>query len=137
MPTGYQHMVVDYYVAKLRKAKELRQAELKEIKTAQQALAYQQKIKAAVEKAFGPWPETVPLNLRVTGIKQFDGWHLEKLWFESRSGQCIALCARSCQSRQSSRSAGDLRTLDGRKSLSYLSGFCPATGKKWFYGTGL
>ncbi len=90
MPTGYQHMVVDYFVAKLRKAKEQRQGELKAIRTRDQALAYQEKIRQAVEKAFGPCPETVPLNLQVTGMERFDGWHLEKLRFESRPGFMVS-----------------------------------------------
>lgn len=90
MPTGYQHMVLDYYVAKLRKAKKQRQAELKAIKTREQALAYQQKIRLAVENAFAPWPETVPLNLQITGTEQFDGWHIEKLLFESRPGFLVS-----------------------------------------------
>ena len=93
MPNGYQHMVLDYYVAKLRKAKAQRQAELKAIKTRDQALVYQRTIRQAVEEAFGPWPETVPLNLKVTGIEQFDGWHIEKLLFESRPGSWSAHCS--------------------------------------------
>ncbi len=135
MPTGYQHMVVDYYVAKLRKAKELRQAELKEIKTAQQALAYQQKIKAAVEKAFGPWPETVPLNLRVTGIKQFDGWHLEKLLFESRPGFLVSALLYVPEAAKAGKVPGVLATcghsMEGKACPTY-QGFAQRLVKNGF-----
>jgi len=86
MPSGYQHMVLDYYVAKLRSKKERRLAELKAIRTPEQAFAYQKKARQAVENAFSPWPETVPLNLKVSGIIHYEGYHLEKLLFESRPG---------------------------------------------------
>ncbi len=110
MPSGYQHMVVDYYVAKLRKAKKQRQAELKAIKTPDQALAYQQKVRVAVENAFGPWPEAVPLNLKVTGIESFDGWHMEKLLFESRPGFLVSALLYVPEAAKSGKVPGVLAT---------------------------
>lgn len=123
MPTGYQHMVLDYYVAKLRKAKKQRQAELKAIKTRDQAFVYQRTIRQAVEEAFGPWPEAVPLNLKVTGIEQFDGWHIEKLLFESRPGFLVSALLYVPEAAKAGKVPGVLATcghaIDGKACPTY------------------
>ena len=82
----YQHMVVDYYVAKLRKMHEEREARIAAIRTQADALAYQQQMRKAVAQAFSPRPQKTPLNPRITGVIQAPGYRIEKVVFESRPG---------------------------------------------------
>jgi cephalosporin-C deacetylase-like acetyl esterase len=137
MATGYQHMVLDYYVARLRQSRDRRRAELKSIKTADQAFAYQEKIRFAVERAFGPWPAAapVPLNLRVTGSEQFDGWQLEKLLFESRPGFLLSALLYVPEAAKAGKVPGVLATcghsLEG-KAADVYQGFAQRLVKNGF-----
>ena len=84
--TGYQHMVHDYYVARVRTIHEQRREKFQSIKTKDQALAYQQEVRKAINSAFSPRPQKTPLNPKITGVLQMDGFRIEKLIFESRPG---------------------------------------------------
>lgn len=86
MRNGYGHMVHDYYVAKLRAMRAQRKAELDGLTTRLSALAYRDKVRAAIREAFGPLPEKTPLNARVTGVIKGDRYRIEKVIYESRPG---------------------------------------------------
>ncbi|NMA42556.1 MAG: alpha/beta fold hydrolase [Oligosphaeraceae bacterium] len=87
MSAPYQHMVLDYYVAHLRKKQEARSAELASLRDAHAAKAYQDWIKIAIDEAFAALPaDKQPLSLQCTGSLPCDGYRLEKLLFESRPG---------------------------------------------------
>ena len=52
---GYGHMVLDYYVERLRAMRAERHERLSKLKTKEDAIAYQQYVRGVVDKAFGPW----------------------------------------------------------------------------------
>ena len=64
---GYQHMVLDQYVAQVRQVRDARAARLEAIATPKDALAYRQRVRAVIDRAFSPRPPKTPLNARVTG----------------------------------------------------------------------
>jgi len=86
MRNGYGHMVLDYYIEKLRRMRAERAARLAAISTQEQAQAYQARVKEAILHAFGPRPLKTPLNARVTGIIEGAAYRIEKVLFESRPG---------------------------------------------------
>ncbi|MDD4097866.1 MAG: hypothetical protein PHC30_03760 [Lentisphaeria bacterium] len=81
---GYPHMVIDEYVDRLRARRAERTRELTALKTREDALAYQAKLRQAIARSFGPKPKQVPLALEYTGTLQLDGYRIEKLRFQSR-----------------------------------------------------
>lgn len=84
MKNGYQHMVLDHYVHKLRAMRASRSRELAALRTREDVIAYQEKLRKAVAKSFGPWPEWTPLDMRITGVVAGDGFRIEKVIFNSR-----------------------------------------------------
>ncbi len=84
MKNGYQHIVLDDFVDKLRTMHKERTARLEALKTKEDALAYRDYVRGVVAKAFGPFPERVPLDSVVTGKIQCDGYTIEKVRFCSR-----------------------------------------------------
>ncbi|NMA46528.1 MAG: hypothetical protein GX945_08205 [Lentisphaerae bacterium] len=84
MKNGYQHMVIDHYIHKLRAMRAERSRELAALRTREDAIAYQNKLRKAIDAAFGPWPEWTPLDVRISDVKQFDGYRVEKIIFNSR-----------------------------------------------------
>ena len=83
---GYQRMVLDDYVGKVRQISQERKARLKRIVTRGQAEAYQQHVREAIRSAFSPRPPKTELNARVTGVVERSGYRIEKVTFESRPG---------------------------------------------------
>ncbi|MCK5802605.1 MAG: acetylxylan esterase, partial [Lentisphaeria bacterium] len=83
---GYQHMVLDYYVDRVRAMRTERSERLASIRSTDDARAYQAEVQAAVDRAFAPRPERCPLNARVTRVMQQDGFRVEMLRYESRPG---------------------------------------------------
>ena len=86
MRTGYGHMVLDHTVAKVRRMREERAERLRAITTVDEARAYQQQVRTAIEAAFSPRPPKTPLNAQVLGSLQRDTYRLEKVTIESRPG---------------------------------------------------
>ncbi|WP_262248579.1 alpha/beta hydrolase family protein [Parapedobacter soli] len=56
------------------------------LKTRADAEAYVESVRAKINKILGPWPDKTPLNARVTGTVERDGYTIEKVVFESRPG---------------------------------------------------
>lgn len=86
---GYQHMVLDEYVCRVREIFAGRRARLEAISTPEQAQAYQQHVRAVIRQAFVPQgglPPKTPLNPRVTRVIERDAFRIENLIFESRPG---------------------------------------------------
>lgn len=81
---GYQHMVLDDYVRRMRSLQAERREILGVMRTRADAVAYQNRCLRAVQRAFSPRPARTPLNPRVTGILEQDGYRVEKLLLESR-----------------------------------------------------
>ncbi|MBL9115610.1 MAG: acetylxylan esterase [Verrucomicrobiaceae bacterium] len=54
------------------------------LKKKEDALAYVKDVKARVARCFGPMPERTPLNAKITGVLERDGYKIEKVLYESR-----------------------------------------------------
>jgi dienelactone hydrolase len=84
--TGYQHLVHDYYIERLRAISSQRRERLSNIRTRTQALHYQKQTRLAIRRAFSPRPARSPLNARITGEISCRHHRIEKILFESRPG---------------------------------------------------
>ncbi|WP_068130096.1 alpha/beta hydrolase family protein [Roseimaritima ulvae] len=60
-----------------------REAEIAELQTAQDWQQRQAKVRRRLDEILGPWPDRSPLNARVTGVIQKDGYRVEKIVFQS------------------------------------------------------
>ena len=83
---GYQHMVLEYYVGRLRALRADRRQRLTSIRTRGQAIEYQHHVRQAIAKAFRPRPRRTPLNAQITGTVQQQGYRIEKILYASRPG---------------------------------------------------
>ncbi len=86
MKNDYQHMMIDYILAKVRILNKERNNRIKLIKSKSQVTKYQQEVRKKIIKSFSPFPEKTPLNLEITGIIKKKGYRIEKIIFESRPG---------------------------------------------------
>ena len=82
-------MIGDHLRQQIHKALAARQQEYEALKTPEQITAYQQRRRSAMVEALGGFPEKTPLNARVTGKVQCDGYRIEKVLFESRPGLIV------------------------------------------------
>ena len=83
---GYGHMVLDHIVGQVRGIRQDRAKRLASIHTQKQALAYQEHVQEAIDKAFRPRPPKTPLNARVVDVVARRHYNIEKIVFESRPG---------------------------------------------------
>lgn len=82
----YGNMMVNYYVNILREIRTERKRKLESIKSRKDAERYQEYVLSVIKKAF-PLPEVkTPLNSKITGTLEKDGYRIEKVIFESRPG---------------------------------------------------
>ena len=84
MRHGYQHIVLDDFVARLKEIRAKRAEALVTLKTRDDALAYQTKVRSAVAESFGPWPQKCALDAVTTGVVACDGYRIEKVRICSR-----------------------------------------------------
>jgi hypothetical protein len=82
----FPRMVQEYYVRKVREAEQVGLARQAELKTKADAEAYVRLLRDKIRECFGPFPEKTPLNPRVLGTVDRDGYRIEKVLFESRPG---------------------------------------------------
>jgi len=83
-PKAGQTLLTDYLLAQCQKCFDARRAEVAKITKPEQVLARQKKIRAAWLEAVGPFPKKTPLNARIVGTLDRDGYRLEKVIYESR-----------------------------------------------------
>ena len=88
--TGYQHMVHDYYIERLRATYAERKAALRALRTRAQARQYQEEARRAITRAFAPRPPKTPLNARCSGTIERRFFRIEKILFESRPGFTVS-----------------------------------------------
>ena len=81
---SYQHTVLEYYVDILRNISDDRAFDLELISNAPELMEYQQRIRRVIKSAFSPRPKKTPLNPKITGTLQRNGYRIEKILFESR-----------------------------------------------------
>jgi len=63
-----------------------RKEDIAQLQTKDDWMARQEKVKDALEKVLGSFPEKTPLNPVITGTLEGDGFKVEKLYFESLPG---------------------------------------------------
>jgi len=80
---GLQGMVDRYLTAIARKCWEARAAAVARISTPEQVAERQAYIRNKILEALGGFPEKTPLNARITGVLERDGYRIEKLVYES------------------------------------------------------
>jgi cephalosporin-C deacetylase-like acetyl esterase len=85
----FPRMVHEYFVDRVRAIDQRRTERLAAIDTLEEALAYRQQVRDKIRQSFGPLPERTPLNARVTGVIERDGYRVEKVIFQSRPGMFV------------------------------------------------
>ncbi|QEF98307.1 Abhydrolase family protein [Stieleria maiorica] len=60
-----------------------REAEIADLETSEDWQQRQAKVRRTLDEILGPWPDRSPLNARVTGVINKDGYRVEKIVFES------------------------------------------------------
>lgn len=123
---GYQHMVLDYYVSKVRGIHQQRSERLRSIKTKRQALLYQQEAQKAIDRAFSPRPRKTALNPKIVDVIQKPGYRIEKIIFESRPG-CLVTANLYVPNNLKGKAPGVVGTCghsDDGKACNLYQGFC-------------
>lgn len=82
----FPRMVQDYFQEQVRQVEREADGRRAALKTKEDAERYVRDVQAKIQKSFGPWPEKTPLNARITGTVERDGYRVENLIFESRPG---------------------------------------------------
>jgi dienelactone hydrolase len=82
----FPRMMQDYYLDRMRAFHVKRLQRLEALQTKADAEAYVQSCRERIRESFGPEPERTPLNPRITGTVERDGYKIENLIFESRPG---------------------------------------------------
>ncbi|MCA9012899.1 MAG: hypothetical protein KDB01_24275, partial [Planctomycetaceae bacterium] len=82
----FPRMVQEFYVQQVRDAEHKNLAALDALATKGDAEAYVRLVRDRIQESFGPFPERTPLNARVTGTTERDGYRIENVIFESRPG---------------------------------------------------
>lgn len=82
----FPRMVQEYFVAQVRAAEARGLAAKRALRTKADAEAYVRTVQAKIRESFGPEPERTPLNARITGVVERDGYRIEKVIFDSRPG---------------------------------------------------
>jgi dienelactone hydrolase/pimeloyl-ACP methyl ester carboxylesterase len=83
-------MVLDDIVERVREIRQDRRQRLDAIRTREQALAYQRRVRRAIRQACGPRPSKTPLHARVTGVIERRHYRVEKILYESRPGCLVS-----------------------------------------------
>ncbi|MBQ6473010.1 MAG: hypothetical protein IJJ33_13580 [Victivallales bacterium] len=86
MHLGYQHMVFDDFVERLREVRAIRARTLESLHTRQDAEAYQGRIREVLAKAFATDQDVLPVNPRTLWKKQYEGYSVEGITFDLRPG---------------------------------------------------
>jgi cephalosporin-C deacetylase-like acetyl esterase len=84
LPAPAPRMLYDYLQGSARVHFEQRRAAVAALKTPEDIQKRQDELKARFARALGGFPLKTPLNPRVVGRKQYDGYRVEKVIFESR-----------------------------------------------------
>jgi dienelactone hydrolase len=77
-------MLYEHLKQEAHAALEHRQQEYEQVKSVDDALAYQQRRREFFVRQLGGFPERTPLNAKTVGTLEGDGYQIEKVLFESR-----------------------------------------------------
>jgi dienelactone hydrolase len=84
LPVPAREMLNRYLLDQSRQRFDARRQAIAAIKTPEDIAARGQSLRAFFLRSLGDMPERTPLNAQVTGIIRNDGYHIEKVIFESR-----------------------------------------------------
>ncbi len=82
----YGHMVHEYYVERVRRVAREREAARASVRTLAQLTKLRDEVRRKLRRSFGPMPERMPLNARLTGRVERREYVIEKVIYESRPG---------------------------------------------------
>ena len=85
-------LLIDHYINQADQLYEFRDREIEKLKTKEDWQKRQLWVKQKLNKLMGPFPKKSPLNPRITGVLQKDGYRVEKLVYESRPGFYVTGC---------------------------------------------
>ena len=71
---------------------DIRDKEIAGLKTKEDWINRQKKVKEILMKTVGPFPEKTPLNAKVTGVVKKEGYKIEKIIYESMPGFYVTGC---------------------------------------------
>ncbi|MCY2974220.1 MAG: prolyl oligopeptidase family serine peptidase [Planctomycetota bacterium] len=80
----YPRMLHDWYVDQVQAAAVRHTQAIDSLQSKEDALRYVSDVQRKIRQCFGPEPERTPLNARVTGTLERDGYRIEKVIFDSR-----------------------------------------------------
>ena len=83
---NFGDVVQEYYVKKFRENAEIRQKRLRSLDSKAAALHYVEEVKNRIRKSFALPTEKCPLDAKITGTLQRDGYRIEKVIYFSRPG---------------------------------------------------
>jgi len=84
--------LIDHLISQADKLYDLRDQEIARLETKEDWQNRQEWVKNKLDKLIGPFPEKTPLNPRITGILQKEGYRIEKLVYESMPGFYVSGC---------------------------------------------
>ena len=82
----FPRMMQDWLMLRVNEIESEGNARRAALKTKADAEAYVGSARERIRKCFGPEPERTPLQARVTGVLEREGYRIEKVIFESRPG---------------------------------------------------
>jgi len=82
-------MMHQYLLARVHEATDRRDREYEKLKTPEQLVDYQQRMRQFFVDKLGGFPERTPLNAKVVGKEQRDGYRIEKVIFESQPSHYV------------------------------------------------
>ncbi|MHB8899696.1 MAG: alpha/beta hydrolase family protein, partial [Thermoguttaceae bacterium] len=85
----FPRMMQEYLVRRVRQAEAVADEKRAALKTKADAQRYVEDVRGRIRASFGPEPERTPLNPKVTGVVERDGYRIEKVIFESRPGMLV------------------------------------------------
>jgi cephalosporin-C deacetylase-like acetyl esterase len=83
---------MDHYIKQADDLYKVRDREIAKLESKQDWQNRQLWVKEKLNKLIGPFPEKTPLNPRITGVLQKDGYRVEKLVYESMPGFYVTGC---------------------------------------------
>jgi cephalosporin-C deacetylase-like acetyl esterase len=87
---SYQHMVLDYYVDRLKSIHEKRRERILKLKDRKGAENYRNEIRRKINRAFGVLPKRTPLNATTVKVINVTSYRIENVIFESRPGFVVS-----------------------------------------------
>jgi dienelactone hydrolase len=90
--TDGENMLIHSINKQAFKLLDIRDGEIDKLKTKEDWIARQKKVKETLMRIVGPFPEKTPLNAKITGTIQRDGYRIEKILYESVPGYYVTSC---------------------------------------------